>query len=133
MRRAQRLVRRGRRQAERLMLDRCRIRPVIGDTTDPVTGVVTPVYGDPVYEGRCKIQSQRPWPSNPDAGEREWALVPTELHLPVAGTADVTTGHYVQITSSVDAGNVGREFRIRTGDRKTLQTAVRYLVEEVTN
>jgi hypothetical protein len=36
------------------------------------------------------------------------------------------------ITASVDAANVGRVFRVKSGDRKTYATAFRPLVEEVT-
>lgn len=122
---------RGRRAAQRDMLDSCRIRPVTGDTTDPVTGVVTPAYGDPVYEGRCKLQSQRPFPSTPDAGEHQWTRSPMWLHLPVVGSGQVTTGHVVEITASVNPDNVGRLFRVETGDGKTFQTALRFLVEEI--
>ncbi|MBB1153995.1 DUF6093 family protein [Amycolatopsis dendrobii] len=124
---------RGRRAAEALMLDTCRIRAVTGDTTDPDTGVVTPAYGDPVYTGKCKIQAQKSvFPSTPDAGEHQWTVVPMELHLPVDGTEAVGTGLVAEITASVDPVNVGRIFRIRSGDRKTLQTALRCQVEEIT-
>lgn len=130
--RALRLARTGQRQAESLMVDTCRIRAATGETTDPVTGVVTPTYGDPVYEGRCKIQNQRSFPSNPDAGEHQFTLSPNELHLPVAGSGAVATGQEVVILTSVDPVNVGRIFRIRSGDRKSLQTALRCQVEEIT-
>lgn len=125
------LIARGRKAADRLMFDRCIARVITGETTDPDTAVVTPTY-ETVYEGRCKIQNQRPWPSTPDAGEHNWSLVPTEVHLPVAGTERVSTGVYLVITESIDPGNVGRQFRVRTDDRKTLQTAIRLLVEEIT-
>ncbi|SFO59754.1 DUF6093 family protein [Amycolatopsis rubida] len=128
-----RLVRAGRRQAEALMLDTCRIRAVTGDTTDPDTGQVTPAYGDPVYTGKCKIQNQKAaYPGNPDAGEHQWTVTPVELHLPVTGTGSVGSGLVAEITASVDPANVGRTFRIRSGDRKTLQTALRCQVEEIT-
>lgn len=130
---AVRLAAAGRRQAEAIMVDTCRIRQVTGETiTDPVTGQVTPEYGDPVYEGRCKIQNQRSFPSTPDAGEHQFTLTPNELHLPVAGTGGVATGQLVEITASVDPVNLGRKFRIRSGDRKSLQTALRCQVEEIT-
>lgn len=127
-----RLVGSGRRQAEALMLDTCRIRAVTGETTEPVTGTVTPAYGPPVYEGRCKIQNQRSFPSTPNAGEHQFTLSPNELHLPVAASGAVATGHEVVILTSVDPVNVGRLFRIRSGDRKSLQTALRCQVEEIT-
>ncbi|MFI6302170.1 DUF6093 family protein [Amycolatopsis thailandensis] len=126
------LVRQGRRQAEALMLDTCRIRAVTGNATDPGSGVVTPSYGPVLYQGKAKLQSQQPFPSNPDAGEHQWTTTPLYLHLPVTvPAAAVAPGVFVDVLSSVDAVNVGRGFRVRSGDRKTLQTAVRVLVEEV--
>jgi hypothetical protein len=127
MSRALRLARRGRRKAESLMQDSCVIeRPGDAQTVD---GVVT-VPMTAVYTGKCKLQSQRPWPSNPDAGEHSWTLVPLELHLPVSASG-VQPDDRVTITASVDGLNVGRKLRVRAGDRKTFQTALRYLVEEV--
>ncbi|WP_326565080.1 DUF6093 family protein [Amycolatopsis rhabdoformis] len=128
-----RLTGAGRRAAEAIMLDACRIRPVDQDevTTDPVTGDVTPAYGDAVYTGKCKIQNQRPFPSTPDAGEHQWTRSPMWLHLPVVGSGQVKNGHVVEITSSVNPDNVGRLFRVEAGDPKTFQTALRFLVEEI--
>jgi hypothetical protein len=113
------------------MVDTCRIQRVTGTTTDPVTGVVSSTYGT-VYEGRCKIQRFRgTFPSNPAAGEHSWTVAPIELHVPVAGTAAIGTGDLVVVTASFDPLNVGREFRVRTHDRKSLQSALRLAVEEV--
>lgn len=126
-----RFVAAGRRHAEALMVDTCTIRTVTGNTTVPVTGTVTASYGDPVYTGKCKIQSASPVRGNPVAGEHVWTLGRTELHLPVAGTGAVTSNQLVEITASVDPANVGRKFRIHSDDRKSLQTAIRVLVEEV--
>lgn len=123
---------RGRRVAESLMLDACTIKPVTGQTTNLSTGAVTPTYGAAVYTGKCKIQNQRAAPSTPDAGEHVWTITPTFIHLPVAANA-VDTGQVVEITASVDPLNVGRRFRVKTGDRKTLQTAIRIIVDEVVN
>lgn len=115
------------------MLDTCRIRKVIGNTTDTTTGAVTPAYGPAVYQGKCKIQRLRGvLPSTPDAGEHRWSLGPVELHVPVAGSAAIETGMVAEILTSVDPENVGRVFRVRLGDRKTFQSAIRLAVEEVT-
>jgi hypothetical protein len=132
--RALRLVHSGRRQAEALMLDQCTIRPITGHSDpDPDTAKVLPAYGPPVYTGKCKIQTQKPFPSTPDAGEHLWTVGPLYLHLPVVGSEQVATGHEVVITASVgDPANVGRIFRVKSGDRKTYATAFRPLVEEVT-
>jgi hypothetical protein len=124
---------RGRRRAEAQMLDACTIRPITGHgPADPDTGVVPTLYGAAVYTGKCKIQTQKPFPSTPDAGEHLWTVGPLYLHLPVVGSENVATGHEVQITASVDPANTGRIFRVKSGDRKTYATAYRPLVEEVT-
>lgn len=124
-------VLRGRRHAEAQMVDTCTVRPISGETTDPDTGVVTPILGAAVYAGKCKLQSQKPFPSTPDAGEHVWTVEPLYLHLPVVGSEQVRVGHEVLITGSADPANVGRVFRVRSGDRKTYATAFRPLVEEV--
>lgn len=132
MTRFERIARRGQRAAERLMVDTCTIRPITGETTDPTTGTVTPTGGAAVYEGKCKIQQQRlRYPSNPDAAGHNWTIGPTEIHIPVSGTGGVATGQVCEITASADPENVGRKMRVRIGDRKTHQTAIRLLVEEV--
>lgn len=129
----ERLVVRGRRKAESLMVDTCTIRPVTGETTDPNTGEVTTTYGDPVYTGKCKLQQQRlRYPETPSGGEHQWTLGVTEIHLPVTADAgNVTVGHVATIDSSFNPSNVGRTFRVQTPDKKTFQTAVRLITEEV--
>lgn len=122
-------VMRGRARAETLMLDTCVIDSVTDNSTDPTTAVVTPTYGAPAYTGKCKLQNQRAFPSTPDAGEHKFTTTPNELHLPV--TAVVATGQRVRMLTAVDPVNVGRVFRIRSTDRKSLQTALRCQVEEV--
>jgi hypothetical protein len=117
------------------MVDTCRIQRVTDTTTNPVDHPTDPggtvsTY-ETVYEGKCKIQNQRGYPSNPDAGGHSWTLGPLHLHLPVDGTAAVGNGHVVDVLTSFDGSNVGRVFRIRSGDRKTFQSAVRFLIEEV--
>lgn len=131
MRGAKALIGRARRRAEALMVDECVIRPAVGHTRDEL-GNVTVEYGAAVYTGKCKIQRFRgQFPSNPVAGEHQHTVSPVELHVPVAGTVAIATGHVVEITASLDAENVGRKFRVRTNDRKSLQSAIRLAVEEV--
>jgi hypothetical protein len=125
---------RGRVRAEALMVDACTIRPATAHATDTSTGVVSTTYGDPVYSGRCKVQRLRgAFPSNPEGGEHRWTVAPAEVHVPVAGTAGIRVGHLIEITASLDPNIVGRLFRVRSGDRKTFQTAIRLQVEEVVN
>jgi uncharacterized protein (UPF0218 family) len=126
---AERLVRFGRVQAEQLMVDTCRLETVGDAVTDPVTAVVT-TPKTLVYAGKCKLQNQKAFPSNPDAGEHQFTTTPEELHLPV--TVQARTGLLVTMVSAFDEVNVDRTFRIRSVDRKSLQTALRCQIEEVT-
>lgn len=113
------------------MVDACEIKPIIGETTN-ANGTVDPTYGQVVYAGKCRIQNQRlRYPSNPDAGEHTWTLGPAEVHIPTSGTTGVAPGQLLTITASFNSDNVGRQFRVRIGDRKTFQSAIRLIVEEV--
>lgn len=122
---------RSRKAAGALMLDTCEIVTIAGTTTDANANVI-PTYSAPVYSGRCKLQQMRgAFPSTPSAGEHVWTLAPLELHLPVVGTENVAVDDLVRVLTSVDPDNVGRVFRVRSGDRKTFQSAIRFQVEEV--
>ncbi|MBX6360101.1 MAG: hypothetical protein IRZ03_08480 [Acidobacterium ailaaui] len=126
-------ITRGRRAAEALMVDQCTIRAESDEvTTDPVTGVVTPVPGKVVYTGRCKLQLTRgAFPSTPEGGEHRWSMAPLEVHIPVSGTSAVNANCVIEVTASSDPANVGRRFRVRAGDRKTFGTSIRLIVDEV--
>lgn len=121
---------RGRRRAEALMIDTCRVyRPSDEVVTDPVTGEVTAVQ-ESVYVGKCKIQAQRmQFPEYLEAGEHRYVSAPTEVHFPV-DTPDIKALDIIEITASYDPNNVGRKFVVQTDDRKSLQTAVRVIVKE---
>lgn len=120
---------RGRRAAERLMVDRCRVTRSGDPVTNPDGTVTTPSVT--VYEGKCKLQSRSPWPSTPDAGTHNWTLLTSEVHLPVA-VAAVRVGDKVTVLESVDPTNVGRSFLVKAAESATFRTATRLLVEEVT-
>jgi len=131
MSRAERLTIRGRKAAERLMVDTCTVtRPSTAVTTS-ATGVVTATTTT-IYTGKCKLQVQRmAFAELPDAGDHRFTLAPLEVHVPISAV-DVDTDDQVEITASFDPANVGRKFRVRTSDRKTFQTALRLQVEELT-
>src|SRR5690554_2298463 len=135
-----RLVRRGRRAAERLMVDACEIRePSAYGPVDPETGQREVIPGELLYgpdveplHGRCKIQNQRlRYPSEPDSAQHVWTVGPSEIHIPVSAPDKIRDDCVVTIVDSFDPRNVGRRMRVRIGDRKSLQTAIRLLVEEV--
>lgn len=114
------------------MVDECEITRKGEPVTDPNTGEVT-VPTAVQYTGKCKVQNQSSYPSNPDAGEREWTVTPLQIHLPVDGSGSVDVGDSVEITGSFDPVNVGRVFRVESHNRKTYGTASRLHVEEVEN
>lgn len=125
------LLARAQRKAEGLMLDACVVRAITGSTTNP-DGSVTPTYGTPVYSGKCKLQRMKGShrASKPTAGGHAWVIGPSELHVPIA-TVGIESKMRVVITASIEPGNIGREFLILMDDRKTEQTALRFLMDEV--
>lgn len=80
------LLSRGRAEAEALMLDTCSI--TRGGTSEPVfdpaTGLFTPPGGTVVYAGKCRVKApQARTVRTAEAGERQIALIPGEVHIPV--------------------------------------------------
>lgn len=123
----------GRRAAERLMLDRCTIRRKTGVTTDPDTGKTTPSYAV-VYEGRCKVQQSAAQAREESPGAAELRLVRRELHLPVATSGGVRAEDVATMDVCVhDSDLVGRLLVVRDEAAKSLATARRLGVEEVTS
>ena len=131
-------LRRGRREAERLMTDTCVIRrPTGAISVDPDTGVATPEY-TLVYEGKCKVQTAGGIASqvvsasgdatNVGGNVPVWSLY---LHLPMLA-ADCRPGDLAQITASVDPALVGRRLRlVNLQSEKTHATARRWNVSEM--
>ncbi len=131
-------LKRGRREAERLMTDTCVIRRPTGTiSVDPDTGVASPEYTT-VYEGKCKVQTAGGIASqvvsasgdatNVGGNVPVWSLY---LHLPVSAV-DCRSGDLAQITSSVDPALVGRRLRlVNLQSEKTHATARRWNVSEM--
>jgi len=120
--------------AEGLMVDTCRITSPGGA---PVFNNETGQYDQPepvtVYEGPCKLKVANVATQNPDAGERQWTVQRTELHLPVAGSEGVRVAQTaLMLTSQHDAASAGRRFRVSGLHHETYATARRLEVEEVT-
>jgi hypothetical protein len=125
---------RGRRAAEALMLDTCTVQRLASETTDPDTGVVVKHF-TAIYVGKCKIQhTQRPTNAHPtNIGESEVLQARIELHLPTS-VVGVLSDDFVTVTASaLDADLVGATFHVRELAHKTLQTARRYGLLEVTS
>lgn len=122
----------GRRVAESLMVDECRVW-VEGDTeiTDPYTGDVT-FPRTLVYEGPCKFQTQQAWETEPSSAGAKYTVQRYQLHLPVSA-GPVVPGHLVEPTVSLlDPHMVGRVHRVTASYHKTFATAQRVGIMEVT-
>jgi hypothetical protein len=131
MSRAERLALRGRKAAERLMVDTCTVKRPADAVTTNASGVVA-ATSTTIYTGKCKIQQQRmQFAEMTDAGDHRFTVAPLEVHLPTSATG-IDTNDRIEITASFDTANVGRVFTVRTFDRKTFQTALRVIVTEVT-
>lgn len=128
---------RGRARAEALMLDACEVtRPGDEEITDPVTGEVSfsgvQVYPKPGKRGRCKIQTGEVQESTPDTAGRRVTVQRYQLHIPI-GAGPVQVGDLVKVIEATqDAHLVGRSYRIIATHNKSLATAQRTEIEEVT-
>jgi hypothetical protein len=124
---------RGRAAAEALMQDTCTIRRGSGETTDPDTGIITPTYGDAIYEGKCRVQQRTATASAQQPGEAYVLMLQLEVQLPMS-VVGLEVGDEVTITASVhDPDLVDRAFLIRSLAHKTHATARRVQVEERTS
>lgn len=125
---------RGRRQAEALMADSCVIRRVTGEPgpLDPTTGEREPAETTEVYSGRCKVQTYEPHESKPQAGEHVWTVQRYFVHVPV-GEGPIMVDDRVEVTASEVAPQLpGRTYRVAGLHHKSMATAQRLLVDEVT-
>lgn len=114
----------GRRAAEAGFVDTCTIRRVIGTTTDPNSGVVTPTYST-LYTGqRCRVQ-QRAEATPAEAGEAHLEILPVEVQLPMAVVGLAVDDEIVVTASAHDADLVGRVLLVRSLAHKTHATARR--------
>lgn len=126
------VTQRGRAAAEALMVDVVTVQHPTSVTTDPETGVVTPVYST-VYSGKAKIQQSAPASAPTDVGEAAVYVGQLQVHLPVTTTtATVAPDDLVTITACVlDASLVGQTFRLRGPAHKSFATARRFPMVEV--
>jgi hypothetical protein len=123
------LLKRGRRAAEALMVDACRITALGETVTDYHTGQVTRERTT-VYEGPCKVQSKVQAGAVVEAGEASFTVVSGEVHIPF-GAADVMDGHEVELTSSLfNRFAVGKVYRVHGFTPDSWDTAFRLPVKE---
>ena len=119
----------GRRQAESLMVDTCRITSGGEPVTDPDTGEVTNER-TVVYEGRCKVQSKAAAIQSAEAGEASFTVVSREVHIP-ANAAEIRDGFEVEITTSLlNSFTVGKVYRVDGFTPDSFDTAFRLPVKE---
>jgi len=120
----------GRREAEALMVDTCRITSGGDVVTDPDTGAVTRERTT-VYEGPCKVQSRATEATNPEAGGATFTVVSRQVHIP-ANAAEILDGYEVEITASLlNAFTVGKVYRVEGFTPDTYDTAARLPVKEI--
>lgn len=126
------VTRRGRRAAEALMVDACVIRaPATFGPMDPDTGERPETPGAVAYSGKCKVQTYEAHESTPESGDHVYSVQRASLHIPA--TVDIPVGHLATITASVlDPNLVGRVFRVSAVLHKSMATANRLQVDEVT-
>ena len=110
-------------QAESLMKDACVIKVPVRHDVDPTTGASVPVYGPPIYEGRCKVQDGARSPRESAEGDADRDAFPLRVDVPV-GPPWIPEGAVVTMSD-------GRRFRVLAPHQKTHQTAQRLPVEQV--
>lgn len=129
---ASRVVSRGRRAIESLMVDACTVVRITSQATNDLTAAVADTTAA-LYAGKCRIQLQaKAHARAEDVGEDYVRLLRIEVQLPMTVTG-LRTQDVITITSSaLDPDLVGRKFRVRDLMHKTHATARRVLAEEVT-
>lgn len=131
----------GRAAARDIMLDQCQVTRPTGapGAIDPVTGdrapaPTTTVYGPTLqpHQGRCKVQTYEPHEAARKSGEHVYIEQRYHLHLPV-GTPQIRVGDTVTVTAAThDPLLVGKIFRVAGTHHKSLATAQRLLLDEIT-
>lgn len=126
------VTRRGRRAAEALMADSCRITRTTGPLgpLDPETGEKAPAPTATVYEGKCRVQTYEAQESRPESGDHVYAVQRYSVHIP-AGTT-VRVGDVVTVLSAtLDPDLTNRRYTVTGLLHKTFATANRLLVDEI--
>lgn len=115
------------------MEDACTVsRPGSRTGTDPATGKDVLSPATQMYAGRCRVQLPGSQERLEQAGDRAWTVQRLTLSLPMSA-ADVAVGDVVLVTAAtLDAGIVGRRYRVVQSFAKTHATARRLSCEEVT-
>ncbi|MBM7847464.1 DUF6093 family protein [Arthrobacter roseus] len=123
--------------AETFMVDTCAATRGSGDPVfNPDTGQYEPssmvIYPTPEQvaagnPGRCRMQTSRPQPANPEAGGAVFTVETVTLQVPAGVSLNV--GDLAEITDSVNPVLVGNVYRITGLSEKTHETKRTYAVE----
>ena len=116
--------------AQTMMQDTCTVSRGGADVFNPDTGQYEPGDGEPIYAGKCRIQSGGTQAANPEAGGAVFTVEKPELQLPFGVSLEV--GDQAVIDSSVNPALVGVAYRVTGLGLKTHATSARYAVEVVT-
>jgi len=121
---------RGRKAAEKRMIDECDIHRPGETVTDQETGDVTNTT-ELVYSGMCEVKSNEGVAANPEAGEATFTVVSRVVKIPM-NSADIHDGDVVTLTASrLNAFTVGKKYRVSGFTPDTFDTAARLPVKEI--
>jgi hypothetical protein len=133
---AESTILRGRAAAIRLMIDACTIKRLSGQSTNLQTAVVTDTYTT-LYSGKCRIQrvrGQRLGSAHPAIiGAAQIYQQPLAVHVPVTVLGIILQDIVTVTASLMEPDLVGRSFWVQVLPPKTLTTAHRYGLQEVTS
>ena len=126
-------LQRGRAMAEQGMVDTVTITRETGETTDPISAVVTPTYIQ-IYSGMCEIKQDKADPRTEEVAEAHLLLVDRILKLPVTTSLGILAEDRVVVDTCVNDPNlVGRTFRVRGEFDASWTTARRLVIQEATS
>lgn len=112
------------------MVDTCTVRRRTGESTDKLTGAVTPTYST-LYTGICRAQQRGAATAERarDVGEQQVLMLHIEIQLPMSVTG-LQLADEVTLSVSQDADLIGRVFFVRDLAHKTDASARRMQCEE---
>lgn len=122
-------------EAEAMMVDHCTIKRQTGTTISDVPPFdEVPTY-EPVWSGKCRVQTQARVVGDAAAGEHTFTVEQLILQLPIDGTDVVREDDVATIDESPnDPAQVGRVLIVRGGTRgKTHATKRSLACEEVSS
>lgn len=124
---------RGRKAAEKRMVDACIIRRGGDPVVDESTGAVTEGVGEVIYSGKCEVKTTSTVASSPDAGGHSFVEVSRVVKIPM-NAADVRDDDEVELTASLlNSFTVGKKYRVEGFTPDTFETAARLSVKENTS